>query len=72
MVADGAIVSFYFDARMQVTGQGFEREMIEVLARIEAPKLPLAAPGAPAPPLHVAPGGAERNAALEDWQRTQA
>ncbi|MGR3464187.1 holin family protein [Limimaricola sp.] len=59
----GAIVSFYFGARMQSHGQSFEREMVEALARMEI------RPGAAATP---EPARATANAALEDWWRTQA
>lgn len=70
----GAIVSFYFGARMQAHGQGFEREMIEAVARMQLHH-PDAPDGMPGPVSAQAPSPAPRgapNAALEDWLRTQA
>jgi hypothetical protein len=75
----GAIVSFYFGARMQAHGQSFERDMAEALVRMRA--LRPAAPPAPGPEPIAAPlprslpqpsGTGDVNAALEDWRRTQA
>ena len=68
----GAIVSFYFGARMQAHGQGFEREMLVALARMRArlPEPDLAIPKGAAPgPSRSGP--VWPNAALEDWQRTR-
>ena len=65
----GAIVSFYFGARMQVTGQGYEREMIAALARMRA-RRPEPVPREAPQPRSARP--LEPNAALEDWRRTQA
>lgn len=59
----GAIVSFYFGARMQSHGQSFEREMAAALARMQTRP--------PAPAGH-GPPRADANPALEDWWRTQA
>ncbi|MCP1170195.1 holin family protein [Limimaricola litoreus] len=73
----GAIVSFYFGARMQAHDQGYEREMIAALARMRArlPE-PVSGPvpdgipqGASEP--GIAPSS-EPNAALDNWRRTQA
>lgn len=69
----GAIVSFYFGARMQAHSQGFEREMIAALARMRV-RLPEPVPegisqGTPRPDTA---SHAEPNAALDDWWRTQA
>lgn len=68
----GAIVSFYFGARMQAHGQGFEREMLVALARMRA-RLPEPAPVTPkgAAPGQSSGGPVWPNAALEDWQRTR-
>ncbi|SDE92939.1 holin family protein [Limimaricola pyoseonensis] len=61
----GAIVSFYFGARMQAHGQGFERAVVAALAQAPAPPgpRPRAGPATTATP--------DPNAALEDWRRTQ-
>ncbi|MGR3633979.1 MAG: holin family protein [Limimaricola soesokkakensis] len=73
----GAIVSFYFGARMQAHGQSFEREMVEALGRMRAHR-PGPVPGpAPAPAALPSPRAAgpdapwAPNAALDDWLRTQ-
>lgn len=72
----GAIVSFYFGARMQAHGQGFEREVLAALARMRA-RMPEAAPDATpdaapeAAPVPSGEGPIWPNAALDDWRRAR-
>ncbi len=79
----GAIVSFYFGARMQSQGQAFQRSVAETLSRLPQVEAGLrdlearAATKAAAPQVQAANGrsrpvsGVDGNAALEDWRRTQ-
>ncbi len=79
----GAIVSFYFGARMQSHGQAFRRSIAETMAqvpqvsdnlrRLEALRQPEIRRPAPARPLDapIESANGEPNAALEDWRRTQ-
>ncbi len=61
----GAIVSFYFGARFQAKGQEFQRSLAETMARSGTVMRNLAALEAFGAS---ATGGAERNAALEEWR----